>query len=169
MTSNSDVTRLGKGCRPYVQSRRIGSPHQHCARNKNEIFKKHKLTIGLDLGDRTNQYCVLDEAGNAILGRNLPTTPKSMHQVFSKIPHSRLAPETGTHSPWASRQLSQLGHEGLPNVRHRVCECWGTLELRLRFSKDRRPFACSKTVRSASRNLLNQLSLCRHSSVTWLP
>jgi len=25
-----------------------------------------KLTIGLDLGDRSNWYCVLDEAGNVI-------------------------------------------------------------------------------------------------------
>jgi len=26
------------------------------------IFKGHKLTIGLDLGDRWSFYCVLDEA-----------------------------------------------------------------------------------------------------------
>jgi transposase len=31
--------------------------------------------------------------------------------VFSKIPRSRMALETGTHSPWISRQLSQYGHE----------------------------------------------------------
>ena len=31
-----------------------------------EIFKEHKLTIGLDLGDRFSHYCVLDEAGEVI-------------------------------------------------------------------------------------------------------
>ena len=31
--------------------------------NGNMIFKGHKLTIGLDLGDRWSNYCVLDEAG----------------------------------------------------------------------------------------------------------
>jgi transposase len=31
--------------------------------------------------------------------------------VFRKIPRSRIALETGTHSPWISRQLSQYGHE----------------------------------------------------------
>jgi hypothetical protein len=28
-----------------------------------EIFKERKLTIGLDLGDRSSYYCVLNEAG----------------------------------------------------------------------------------------------------------
>jgi transposase len=34
-----------------------------------------------------------------------------MEHVFGKIPHSRVALETGTHSPWVSRQLTPLGHE----------------------------------------------------------
>ena len=41
----------------------------------------------------------------------LPTTPKGIEGVFSRIPRSRIALETGTHSPWVSRQLTQLGHE----------------------------------------------------------
>src|SRR6202521_4914372 len=81
------------------------------AKNRDEIFKEPKLTIGLDLGDRSSHYCILDEAGNVILEHNLPTTPKGIHQVFRRIPRSRIALETGTHSPWVSRQLTQLGHE----------------------------------------------------------
>src|SRR3984885_2905637 len=76
-----------------------------------QIFKEHQLTIGLDLGDRTSHYCILNEAGEVILERKLPTTPKGMDEVFSKIPRSRVALETGTHSPWVSRQLTQVGHE----------------------------------------------------------
>src|SRR6202040_501523 len=76
-----------------------------------QIFKQAKLTIGLDLGDRSSHYCILDEAGNVILEHRLPTAPKGIHQVFSRIPRSRIALETGTHSPWVSRQLTQLGHE----------------------------------------------------------
>jgi transposase len=34
-----------------------------------------------------------------------------MEQVFDAIPRSRVAMETGAHSPWVSRQLTQLGHE----------------------------------------------------------
>src|SRR6266702_1982064 len=81
------------------------------ATNRNAIFKEPKLTIGLDLGDRSSHYCILDEAGKVILEHGLPTTPKGLHQVFSRIPRSRIALETGTHSPWVSRQLTQLGHE----------------------------------------------------------
>jgi transposase len=77
----------------------------------NEIFKGPKLTVGLDLGDRTSHYCILDAAGNVILEHHLPTTPKGINQAFHKIPRSRMALETGTHSPWVSRQLTQLGHE----------------------------------------------------------
>ena len=36
--------------------------------NGNMIFKGHKLTIGLDLGDRWSCYCVLDEAGEITSG-----------------------------------------------------------------------------------------------------
>ena len=46
-----------------------------------------------------------------ILEQSLPTTPKGMQQVFRRVPRSRIALETGTHSPWISRQLSQLGRE----------------------------------------------------------
>jgi len=81
------------------------------ANHRNEIFKERKLTIGLDLGDRSSHYCILDAAGNLILEDSLPTTPKGIHQVFSRIPRCRIALETGTHSPWVSRQLSQMGHE----------------------------------------------------------
>ena len=41
----------------------------------------------------------------------MPTTPEAMKQTFSKIPQSRVALETGTHSPWVSRLLTELGHE----------------------------------------------------------
>jgi hypothetical protein len=75
-----------------------------------QIFKDNQLTIGLDLGDRTSHYCILNEAGEIVLEQELPTTPKGIEEVFSKIPRSRIALETGTHSPWLSRQLNQLGH-----------------------------------------------------------
>src|SRR5712664_4757858 len=81
--------------------------------NGNMIFKGHKLTIGLDLGDRWSFYCVLDEAGQVILEQKLPTTPEAMKQTFESIPRSLIALETGTHSPWVSRLLRELGHEAL--------------------------------------------------------
>src|SRR5262245_37816589 len=80
-------------------------------RTANKIFKGRQLTIGMDLGDRWSFYCVLDESGKVILEQKLATTPEAMKQTFAKIPRSRIAIETGTHSPWVSRLLTQLGNE----------------------------------------------------------
>src|SRR5208337_1681916 len=74
-------------------------------------FSKQKLTIGLDLGDRSSWYCVLDEQGEVVLEQKLGTTPKAMKEGFGGMPLSRIALETGMHSPWVSRVLSALGHE----------------------------------------------------------
>ena len=81
--------------------------------NRKMIFKGHKLTIGLDLGDRWSNYCVLDEAGEILLEQKLATTPEAVKQTLGRIPRSLIALETGTHSPWLSRLLKELGHEVL--------------------------------------------------------
>jgi len=78
---------------------------------KIEKVEGQKLTIGLDLGDRSSWYCVLDEGGEVLLERKLATTPKAMKEVFGGMPRSRIALETGMHSPWVSRLLSELEHE----------------------------------------------------------
>src|SRR5262249_32407374 len=80
-------------------------------RTANKIFKGRQLTMGVDLGDRWSFYCVLDESGKVILEEKLATTPEAMKQTFARIGRSRIALETGTHSPWVSRLLTQLGHE----------------------------------------------------------
>jgi transposase len=77
----------------------------------NEILKEQRLTIGVDLGDRWSFYCVLDEAGKIILEQKVSTTPEAIKQTFGKIPRSLIAIETGTHSPWVSRLLTELGHQ----------------------------------------------------------
>src|ERR1700735_3009443 len=70
-----------------------------------------RLTIGLDLGDRNSCYCVLDETGHIQVEQRLRTNAKALQEVFSAMPRSRIALEIGTHSPWISRLLSELGHE----------------------------------------------------------
>src|SRR6202451_3280797 len=81
------------------------------APKRKRIFRDQKLTIGMDLGDRFTYYCVLDEAGEVMVEQKLATTKPAMKQVFGRMPRSRIALETGAHSPWVSRQLTQLGHE----------------------------------------------------------
>ena len=74
-------------------------------------FSQPKLTIGLDLGDRSSWYCLLDEVGEVLQEQKLGTTPKTMRAVFGGMPRCRIALETGMHSPWVSRILAELGHE----------------------------------------------------------
>ncbi len=51
-------------------------------KNGNKMFKQPALTIGLDLGDRSSCYCILDEVGNVILERSVPTTANGIRQAF---------------------------------------------------------------------------------------
>lgn len=80
-------------------------------RTRGKVFKARQLTVGLDLGDRSSFYCVLDDQGELILERTLSTTAKGMEQAFGSMVQSRIALETGSHSPWISRLLARLGHE----------------------------------------------------------
>ena len=70
-----------------------------------------KVTIGMDLGDRTSRYCVLDQEGKVQLEGSVGTTRKAMAQVFGAVARCRIAIEVGTHSPWLSRLLQSWGHE----------------------------------------------------------
>src|SRR5438477_728999 len=81
------------------------------ARKQSRNFSQQKLTIGLDLGDRSSCYCVLDETGSIVLEQRVATTPKALPAAFGAMRRSRVALETGMHSPWISRLLSGLGHE----------------------------------------------------------
>ena len=81
------------------------------ATQQSRKISEHKLTVGLDLGDRSSWYCLLDEAGAIVREQKLGTTPKAMKEAFGGMPRSRIALETGIHSPWVSRLLSELGHE----------------------------------------------------------
>jgi len=83
------------------------------ATHKIEKVESQRLTVGLDLGDRWSWYCVLDEAGEVLLEQKVSTTPKAMKEVFGGMPRSRIALETGMHSPWVSRLLSELWDEAI--------------------------------------------------------
>jgi transposase len=70
-----------------------------------------RLTIGLDLGDKTSRYCVLNSEGGIVQEGSVGTTRKAMLEQFGKVQRCRIAMEVGTHSPWLSRLLGELGHE----------------------------------------------------------
>ncbi|MGA8213981.1 MAG: hypothetical protein WB799_10330, partial [Candidatus Sulfotelmatobacter sp.] len=56
------------------------------AEHKIENVEGQKLTSGLDLGDRSSWYCVLNETGEVLLERRLATTPQAIREVFGGMP-----------------------------------------------------------------------------------
>ncbi len=69
------------------------------------------MTIGCDLGDRYSYGCVLDHKGSVLERFRFETTRIGMHRAFKEIEPCRVVIEVGTHSPWISRALEELGHE----------------------------------------------------------
>lgn len=67
---------------------------------------------GLDLGDRFSQLSIFHAVtGTFVEERRVRTHPETMRTYFSQLPPTRIALEAGTHSPWVSRMLEEVGHE----------------------------------------------------------
>lgn len=69
------------------------------------------VTAGLDVGDRSSRYCVLDATGGRIEEGRVRTTEPALRRTFTGRERARIALEVGTHSPWVSRVLAECGHE----------------------------------------------------------
>jgi transposase len=78
----------------------------------NGMSSSIEQVIGLDLGDRWSQLCVLTRASAEIIEQGrVQTTAPALHKRFGARAPMRIALEVGTHSPWVSRLLQELGHE----------------------------------------------------------
>lgn len=77
------------------------------------ITQEKRLTVGLDVGDRYVQVCVVDEAGEIVEESRLPTKQAALERRFGAGDRLRIVLEAGTHSPWMSRLLESLGHDVL--------------------------------------------------------
>jgi hypothetical protein len=69
---------------------------------------------------------VLDEAGDVLMEQRLSTTPKAIREIFGAMPRSRIALQTGTHSPWVSRLLNELQHLMLNQGMQKKQKLWST-------------------------------------------
>jgi hypothetical protein len=84
-----------------------------CQQNPKRRTKNRSgsLTIGMDRGDKTSRYCMLDQQGEIVQEGSVGTTKKALAQKFGSLRRSWMAVEVGTHSPWVSQLLATLGHE----------------------------------------------------------
>ena len=90
------------------KKRKPQSPRSHDKQQR--ATKERSITIGMDLGDKRSRYCVLEES-EVVKEDSVATQKKELVEVFGRYQRCRIALEVGTHSPWISRLLSELGHE----------------------------------------------------------
>jgi transposase len=89
-----------------------------------DITKGSGITIGMDLGDRTNRICVLDAEGQELEKVEIPNTARGIDNYFSRYTGVLVALEAGTHSPWISRKLEKMGHRVLVGNPRRLRVIW---------------------------------------------
>lgn len=68
-------------------------------------------TIGLDLSDKTGLFVVIDAAAAVVKEGKVMLSLAGVRKVFGARQPCRIAIEVGTHSPWLSRLLAELGYE----------------------------------------------------------
>jgi transposase len=78
---------------------------------KQDISGTTGMTIGLDLGDRWTQVCVLGASGEVERRFRVGTTREGFEKGLGAWAPARVVLEVGTHSPWVSRWLEDRGHE----------------------------------------------------------
>lgn len=81
------------------------------ARRREVTQNKPEMTMGIDVGDRYSHLCLVDAQGEVVERDRVRSTEAAFRRHFEGSPRLRIALECGTHSPWISRLLQQLGHE----------------------------------------------------------
>ena len=57
------------------------------------------ITVGIDLGDRYSEFCILDQNGTVVDDGRLRTTQAALRRYFSASSPMLVVIEVGTHSP----------------------------------------------------------------------
>jgi transposase len=68
-------------------------------------------TMGLDLGDKRSEACVVDGSGEVVETFGVRTTQPALDRALSRFESARVVLEVGTNSPWVSRLVTRHGHE----------------------------------------------------------
>ena len=79
--------------------------------NRGSMQARPEMTVGIDLGDRFSRYCMVNGDGEVIEEGRMRTTGAALERHFAGEARQRIALECGTHSPWVSRLLQEMGHE----------------------------------------------------------
>ncbi len=67
------------------------------------------ITIGMDLGDKFHMAVVFDSDGKELIIDKVTNTKIGISKFFKPYKSAQVAIEAGTHSPWISRLLNEMG------------------------------------------------------------
>jgi hypothetical protein len=74
---------------------------------------RDRLTVGVDLGDRWSQSCILGLEGETLAEGQVRTRGEDVGEFFRGLTTARVVVEVGTHSAWVQDVITELGHEVL--------------------------------------------------------
>jgi len=74
---------------------------------------RDRLTVGVDLGDRWSQYCILGLEGETLAEGQLRTTQEDIGEFFQALTAARVVIEVGTHSAWVQDVITEWGARGV--------------------------------------------------------
>jgi len=86
-----------------------------------------KFFIGIDLGDKKNQICVLDQNGEILEKTIIDNNITELNKFFDRYDKPKelmVALETGTHSPWISQLLNARGFRVLVGNARKLRLIW---------------------------------------------
>jgi transposase len=66
--------------------------------------------VGVDLGDKFSRYCSLDEGRKIVGVGRFATTRVGLRKEFAGLTPRKIILEAGTHSPWVSGLIAEMGH-----------------------------------------------------------
>tara|TARA_R110002167_G_scaffold342331_1_gene551134 strand:- start:334 stop:1464 length:1131 start_codon:yes stop_codon:yes gene_type:complete len=75
----------------------------------NNTSQQIETYLGVDLGDRKHFVCATDKDGTILDEFSISNDRPALRQLCLDYPHSSVAIEVGTHSPWISRFLTTEG------------------------------------------------------------
>lgn len=87
---------------------------------------KNNITIGMDLGNKKHEICVLDAEGNPLWNGQLPNQRARIKKFFSQYPAALVVMEVGSASPWLSRLAQESGLEVAVANPRKVRSIWQT-------------------------------------------
>jgi transposase len=70
------------------------------------------VVIGVDVGDRSSRFCVLEAVtGEELRKGRMATSTLGLDRLLSRYRDARVVIEVGTHSAWMSRHIAGLGRD----------------------------------------------------------